>query len=285
MKNKPQKKTAAAPRPLPELLALASVVTYPLIHEYQLLRFAAELFHGPGFEWFIRCDQQSAAVLGKLPQTHCTVFTAEQRTSKVAIEAEAFRPIVAEKMGAMEDAWRARSWKAVVFLDADLLPLREVFSTLMKLPGDVLITPHYFQTSDPQQAANLKEYGYYNSGLVFARNRLFPAWWREAMVSQPHRFSDQHCLNEVGEYFTVHSLGRNFNVGHWSQGALLSDTLVLHLHMFTGLATNRSMVLDFLHGYGSMLQKKLIGEIERLAAIYLNEFGSQPNNVILPAAC
>src|ERR1700744_1710986 len=58
-------------------IALASVVTYNALEEFEMLKFSVEFFHGRGFQWVVRCDEKTASALAADHTVHCTVFSGQ----------------------------------------------------------------------------------------------------------------------------------------------------------------------------------------------------------------
>ncbi len=138
------------------------------------------------------------------------------------VKAPVFWRLATEKMHSMEDAWRAETCDAVVYLDADLVITAPVLDSIFSLNAEVLLTPHYFQRSEEDFAefhadlCNTRE-GYYNSGFVLATEKRFPEWWKASYYNKPGKwFGDQICLNETRDHFSVAVLDESANIGFWS---------------------------------------------------------------------
>jgi FkbM family methyltransferase len=217
-------------------VAIATVVTFGALKEFELLRYSFELFHPDGVKWFIRCDAQSEPVLRALPNTFC-VHSLGETAKKLTPEDRSFDTVVAQKMAAMDDAWQSGACTMVIFMDADLVITGPLLSLLSQTAGDVLLTPHYFVAQRRQYEES--RYGRFNSGFVAARNRVFHSWWLSAYHSQPEKFTDQQCLDDVDRHFQVALLPESANVGSWrgplgTEGLpevdIPADCMFLHVH-------------------------------------------------------
>jgi len=220
-------------------VAVAAVVTSSVLDEFLLLKYSFELFHGKGYQWFLRCDEVTAKILRDSDDISTNVF-AHCIQNQIPNESPDFRPLVGEKMNAMDDAWACQKWEAVAFLDADLVITSCMFPMLESLPGEVILTPHHYSSASIMTESY---YGRYNTGFVYSRNPLFPTWWREAYLSQPLKFADQACMNEVGDHFTIAELGPIANVGRWryTENAeyepIPAGCMFLHSHFYQPLRT------------------------------------------------
>jgi hypothetical protein len=219
------------------------------------MRRSFELFHGDRHPWFLRCDQASLARLAELPLTVCKVFTeAVQDRPDPQTNERSFRPIVAEKMNVLADAWECQNWEAALFLDADLLMTAPILEAIAKTDGEVILTPHYFCKELKYLDNSL---GYYNSGFVCAKSRVFHQWWREAFITQPAKWTDQAVLNDARAHFAIGELPDTANIGSWRHGwrqeygPIPPDCMFLHVHYFQPLHSfqhwiNRSFALHCL---------------------------------------
>lgn len=219
-------------------VALTAVVTQGSFEEYGLLRFSFELFHGPGYHWFIRCDAGSAAKLSKLPNTHCEVFQ-QPSDRKLGTNDKRFNSIMAQKMEAIEAAWNFGACEGVIYLDSDLVFTAPTVEYLLSLDGEVVITPHYFDS--PRKETDEKSWGIYNAGFLMTRNRQFHHWWKHAFLSRPDRFGDQQCLDDAPAHFKVAHASDLTNVGFWRSptgtqsiphARIPDNCMFLHAHMF-----------------------------------------------------
>ncbi|MFZ0594048.1 MAG: hypothetical protein WAM39_26565, partial [Bryobacteraceae bacterium] len=64
-------------------------------------------------------------------------------------------------MQAIQDAWETGRFSAVLYLDTDLVFTAPTLDHVRKIEGDVLLTPHYFQS--PRQEKDLGLWGKFNS--------------------------------------------------------------------------------------------------------------------------
>jgi hypothetical protein len=225
-------------------IALASVVTAAVLDEFKFLKFSFELFHGPNYRWFIRCDRASLEILSAYPNVVCHGFI-DSVMERPDIESQEFRSIVGEKMNAMADAWKGGDWVGVVFLDADIIMTSQLMTTISAIRGDIALTPNYYPEANKHLAS---VHGYYNSGFVFTRNRHFHEWWQNAYKSQPWRWTDQACLNDVNGKFKVETLSYRANIGFWRSAKIPEYDLIppgcefLHVHLFQPLRTQRQWI-------------------------------------------
>ena len=202
-------------------LALASVVTFPLFNEFCVLKYSFELFHGDDFVWHVRCDRETETRLIHCHNVKCTVFaeTVKRRT----VGDDGFQEIVAQKMIALDDAWRDTDTTQVLFMDADLVITATLLEELTSLQADLVLTPNHLPHKEQQLAPF---HGYFNSGFILTRNPDFHRQWRDAFTSQPWLYSDQVCLNEVVRQFKVKLLSSSANIGFWhSKGGWCFDLI------------------------------------------------------------
>jgi hypothetical protein len=225
-------------------VALASVVTAAVLDEFEFLKFSFELFHGNDYTWFVRCDRVSLEMLSMHSNVICneTIDNIIERPDSESVE---FRRVVGEKMNAIADAWEDNNWAAVAYLDADIIVTAPIMTVVSDIQGDVVLTPNYY----PKVAKHLIPiHGYYNSGFAFARNKRFHEWWKAAYQSRPWMWTDQACLNDVGEKFVVATLSDRANVGFWRSGSVPDynsipvDCEFLHVHLFQPLRTQRQWI-------------------------------------------
>jgi hypothetical protein len=224
-------------------VALAAVVTAAVLPEFQMLRRSFELFHRERYRWFVRCDRAVEAALRGYPDTTCSVF-AEELPERPDLESDAFRRIVTEKMQAMQAAWAAGDWEAVVFLDADLVVTAPVMGDVLRHRADLVLTPNHYPPSTQHLA---KVHGQFNSGFVATRTRDFHGWWRDAFLADGSSW-DQRCLNEASRHFAIGTLDPRANIGFWRSESLgvyepiPPDCLFLHVHLFQPLRTQRQWI-------------------------------------------
>jgi hypothetical protein len=225
-------------------LALASVVTTAVLDEFKLLKLSFELHHGSDIRWFIRCDQSSEPALSQYSNVKCSVFCPSV-AERPDLESPEFREIVAEKMNAIGDAWDAGKWLGVIFLDADLVMTSRITDLISDVEGQVVLTPNYY----PPETEHLASiHGHYNSGFICTRSPLFHEWWRRTYISQPWRWTDQACLNDIHNEFVVGALTDRANIGFWRSPLIQdyidipADCQFLHVHSFQPLRTRRQWI-------------------------------------------
>jgi hypothetical protein len=224
---------------LTERLALATVVTESVLEEFLILKESVDLFHPGGFSWFIRVDCVSMGRLSSISGIHCTPFT-ERLAERPDTSSFRFRKMAAEKMNAMDDAWRNGQFSSVVFLDADLIITHELFPALQHHSAEVILVPHHF----PYRHRRLEAlYGRYNAGFVYSRTPQLSTWWRDAFLANPHMFAEQGPLDLITTRFSVDLLDENANIGAWRSPSfglfplLSSQSLFLHVHLFQPLGS------------------------------------------------
>jgi len=215
-------------------VALCSVVTWSCLEEFQIMKFSFEHFHGASYQWFVRCDRQSFSDLSRYPNVKCTLFE-HAAVVRPDLWSTEFRSIVHQKMRAVADAWSAGEWQAVMFLDADLIVTARFMDTALATPGDLVLTPHFRPSSKKYED---EMYGSYNSGFLLTRAPQFHEWWENAFISAPERFTDQACLDDAGQVFTIGCLNDRANIGFWraprrfSFPEIPADCLFLHVHLY-----------------------------------------------------
>ena len=219
-------------------MGLASVVTQSLVSEFELMKSTFEQHHSALYHWHLRVDHASFEALKHHDNIELTVFS-ETIQNRVDAHSSLFREIVAQKMNAIEDAFKYSNYNGVAFMDADLITLAPFFESICseRAEEDLLLSPHYY----PEVMRCLENtYGIYNSGFLIVFNPSFSEWWRHAFLEQPELFADQACLNAVGAAFKVKALNRQINVGFWRsiEGYLgefkfqPDECKLLHLHLF-----------------------------------------------------
>jgi hypothetical protein len=254
-------------------IALCSIVTEAVREEFEILKFSFELFHGRGYQWFVRCDDASLPWLSAHPNLICHVFT-EREARRPDIESREFRRIVAEKMHVLDDAWAAGGWSGVVFFDADVIATAPFMETVLPVAGDVVLTPNHYPSTRRHLA---KTHGEFNAGFVFTRTPRFHQWWREAFEADPSGWTDQACLNKAPEVFEVGRLGPAANVGFWRSEDMFfpvpipDDCLFLHAHLYQALSSVRELIdksyslhcMKYLHASRRPGHRELFNEISR----------------------
>jgi hypothetical protein len=227
--------------------------------------------HKATYPWFVRCDEESYAAMVDIPEIHCHVFTRAQAIRPNLFSSE-FRSIMAEKMNAMEDAWREKNWDAVMFLDADLIVTKAFISDLLNLPQQIVLTPHHLP---PEIRTRSTGSGRFNAGFVLAKSPAFHEWWREAFRASTDRFNEQGCLDDAPGIFDAALLDQRANVGCWRRSLLTrfapipEDCLFLHVHLFQPVDTlegflQRSFALyclEFLYNSESSEHRSIVNTI------------------------
>jgi hypothetical protein len=215
-------------------VALTTVVTASVLEEFRFMKFSFELFHSPGYQWFIRCDRASEAALSEYSNVACSVFTAclPERLDRHTPE---FRALMREKMAAISHAWSAGEWDAVAYFDSDLIFTAPALQHAAAIDGQAVLTPNYY----PPETEHLASiHGLYQGGFAFLRSKIFHQWWRDAVDAQPERWTDQACLNDARQQFTIGTLAESANIGFWRSGdtpnyrEIPADCLFLHAHLY-----------------------------------------------------
>jgi hypothetical protein len=225
-------------------VALCSVVTEAVLEEFLLMKQSFELFHGDGWRWVVRCDRASLPVLARMPGITCQAFT-DRTAVRPSEDSAEFRPIVAEKMRALEDGWTHDGVCAAIFMDADLVTTAPFVQQVLAMEGDVVLTPNHY----PAVFARLaKEHGEFNSGFVCEKTPRFHRWWRHAFETQPSLWTDQACLNGAAAEFAIARTGEESNVGFWRSAdpppfvEIPAACTFLHAHFFQGLESRRELI-------------------------------------------
>lgn len=226
-----------------ERIALSTVLTFPLLAEFQIMKLSFELFNGEAYKWYVRCDRPTAETLATYANVIPTVFDGQAGCACTPGDPR-FNAIARQKMCTIADAWNSGSCDAVAFLDADLIITAEFLAAVAKQTDTVALTPNYH----PEINASLEQFhGHFNSGFVLTRNRSFHTLWEEAFLSSAWELSDQVSLNTVAPTVSALSLAESANVGFWrSPGAWSFDFLnipdnceFLHVHLFQQLNSGR----------------------------------------------
>lgn len=230
--------TQTTPNPDKPAIGFVAVVTHDSFEEYELLRFSFELFHGAEHHWFLYCDPECVASLASLPNTECRVF--EQPANQTdGNPLGNSKSVCLRKLQAIHDAWETGRFSSVLYLDTDLVFTASTLDPISGIEGDVLLTPHYFES--PREEKDLGLWGKFNSGFALMRNRDFHPWWKAAMLSQPEKFGDQQCLDDASSHFRVGHLPKTANVGPWRsptgtqtipQARIPQGCLFVKAHMF-----------------------------------------------------
>ena len=220
--------------------AISTVVANKTYKQFLLLKYSFELFHGTAYKWYVRCDQQSERLIrenvgsGVICSVVCECLDREAGLEN--------RTLLQEKMNSIGDAWASGECEAVVYLDSDLVFTNKCIDSILLLDADLVLSPNYFPWKTQELAPY---YGYFSSAFALTRTSLFHEQWRTMFVSQPWKYLDQGCLNEIAQQFSVKTLGPSANVGSWrSEGAerfafgrLPSDCLFLRVPMFEMLTS------------------------------------------------
>ena len=260
-------------------IALTTIVTGSVLEEFKLLKFSWEMFHGPDYHWYVRCDEAARAALSNDRNVTCLVFT-ESVTRRPAVTSQPFWNIAAQKMNTMEDAWKESDWDAVIYLDADLIITASLLDSVFPLDGARLVlTPHFFPAPEDDFAEKYQreaKEGYFNSGFVVTDDKEFHTWWRNTYVSRVGKwFGDQRCLSSARGHFIVKMLDESANIGFWRTPfrsiplfkAIPQNCKFLHCHLFQPLRTqlewlNRMFALhclEFLRS-SAVLEHRIIYE-------------------------
>jgi hypothetical protein len=225
-----------------EDIGITTIVTESVVEEFAILKYSFELFHGPDYRWFVRCDRASLRALSAYDNVSCAVF-AERHQDRPEGMSEEFLRIVSEKMNVIDDAWKARpDLRGVLYLDADVIFTAPLMDTLRATGGDLILTPNHYPVGNEHL---VERDGEFNAGFVFTRSRALHRWWQEAFAADPIKNSEQVCLNAVRKHFSITCLGPEVNVGFWRSLAppayepIPADCACLHVHLFQPLFTLR----------------------------------------------
>src|ERR1700679_3553787 len=240
-------------------IALASVVTSSFMEEFLLLKFSCELLHHQQFQWYVRCDEASAALLSKEANITATPFCSSSLTRNSPGEKE-FNRIALQKAESIADAWNAGLCTSVAFLDADLIVTSAFLSDFEMFDTDLILTPNHHA---PGNEVFEPFHGFFNSGFVLTKNCKFHEKWKAHLSSRSWQFSDQVCFNDLCAEFSVTQLTSLANIGFWhSRNARIfnfepipPNCCLLHAHCFHPITDGRGWVdrmfafhcLRFLH--------------------------------------
>lgn len=93
-----------------------------------------------------------------------------------------------------------------LYLDSDIFIINKIDITISN-DCDLILSPHYIKSSSTDA------YGYYNGGVVWTNNKLFPKKWREFTLKS--RFYDQASLEDCDKVFKTCYMGENYNFSWW----------------------------------------------------------------------
>lgn len=225
-------------------LAIATVVTKPMLSEFLLLKYSFELFHGAGYTWFVRADPDVTLALSQLENLYCRTFPVRSAL-RPDFSSPVFRDILSEKVNVIEDAWESRTWGAVLFLDADIVVTAEFASALLASNAQLILSPHYY----PNYLKHLESvHGRFNAGFLLVRTSAFTNWWRRAFSLGRGVFVDQKCLETASSIFNVEELDRTGNIGCWRRSGIVTfepiplDCTFLHVHFFQPVTTTYELL-------------------------------------------
>lgn len=242
------------------------------------MMYSFRLFHGSHHQWLVRCDPASELELKTIPQLVTDVFQYAGGQVKLHTRSAAFKTFVSEKPRAIANAWKEFNPEAVLILDADVVFTGEIFSSVRHLESDLLLSPNYHPPGSEHLAFSD---GYYNAGFVMTRRRDFHDWWAKAIQAQPWRFSDQACLNDAWNIFSIAALDANANVGMWRSigpeftglfSPIPRDCRFFHAHLFQPIVSDHWQWLDksfalhclkFLYDSGNARHRELYDEVLR----------------------
>lgn len=225
-------------------VALTAIVTKAMLDEFLFLKFSFELFHGTGYQWFVRCDRASLEALTAHSNVTCVPFM-DELAHPPDCESPTFVELMMQKMHVMEDAWNTGEWQGVIYFDSDIIVTAPVVTNMATIAGDVVLTPHWYPEARGYLAC---EHGYYNAGFVFTRDRRFHAWWQRAAQARAAGFGDQMALNEAHKSFVVGNLSSRANIGFWRSRAIPEYDPIpgnadfLHVHLFQPLRTQEDWI-------------------------------------------
>jgi hypothetical protein len=252
-------------------LAIATVVTKPMLSEFFLLKYSFELFHGAGYTWFVRSDPDVTVALSQLENLYCRTFPVRSLL-RPDFSSPVFRDILSEKLNVLEDAWESRTWDAVLFLDADIVVTAEFVSGLLASDAQLILSPHYY----PNYLKHLEPiHGRFNAGFLLVRTSAFTAWWRRAFSLSRGVFVDQKCLETASSLFSVEDLDRKGNIGCWRRSGIVTfepippDCTSLHVHFFQPVTTTYELLqkalalhcLEFLAREGTARHASILNRV------------------------
>jgi hypothetical protein len=215
-------------------IAFAAVVTRDLLAEYRLFRASFRIYNRCEPRSVVHCDAAAYEELRAMPETIAIPAVAESRRPVSQWSAE-FRDIVRHKMLVIDDAWRLLSPAAVAYVDADMVATAPFLPMLAGFRTALTLSPHFWPHEAERRSA---EYGFYNSGLILARDRAFAGWWRSVFESRPATFADQQCLNDASTAFDIAMFPEPWNIGYWRRRSrrdvppVPPDAITFHAHVF-----------------------------------------------------
>lgn len=215
--------------------AFCSVATRELLRETLVMLHSLRQCHSEPV--YLLCDEavQGAVEKAGLPAVHCRRIE-QFPTAPAHWFGYHNKTAVCLKPAALE--WALQTHDNALFLDADVVVLQPFGAW----PGDLAMAPHHYPLPRARAAEHEAKYGRFNTGMVFCRDREFPAWWQREL---PHsQFVDQQCTNWVNEKFAVHPLPPQYNVGFWRlKGLPKHITRACDLAFFCGISTGATLQL------------------------------------------
>jgi hypothetical protein len=215
-------------------VAFAAVVTKALLDEYRLFRESFRIYNGCEPRSVVRCDAAAYDELRAMPETTAIPAVAESSRPVSQWSAE-FRDIVRHKMLVMSDAWRLLSPDAVAYVDVDMVATAPFLPLLGDFRAAVTLSPHFWGAEAERRS---EKYGFYNSGLILARDPAFAEWWLSLFDSRPQTYADQQCLNDTPSAFDTGHFPEPWNIGYWRRRSsrdvppIPPDTITFHAHVF-----------------------------------------------------
>lgn len=225
-------------------ISISSVVTTDTYGSFLVLKKSFELYHGSGYCWHIRSDAKTSRLLCQEKNIACSVIANHCADTGKSLSP---RDLSLEKLNALGEAWASGDCDQVFFMNADLIFTASILEFAMEMEGDLILSPNYF----PWKQIELSPYyGYFNSGFLVVRNRLFHEEWRKAISSQPWLYTDQGALNHLATQYSVGLLSQSANVGSWRSADARSfrfnlipaDCLFCRVDLFGRLASHETWI-------------------------------------------
>jgi hypothetical protein len=218
------------------------VATKNIKEEAELLLTSLRQFHNQPV--YVICDKETRIhlVRQKLAEGVTFKIQAEQEQldeinekifkSRSCIANKIHNPAaILKKMGVMDLALKYHN--NTFFLDSDIIVLdnlQEYFT------DQVILSPHYYPQSREHKGF---EFGFYNAGYIFCANKGFPRFWKNIYLNDSI-FFEQECMNKISGHYTIQTFGKEHNVGFWRGEELPEKAKSIHVHVTTGVDTNRS---------------------------------------------
>jgi hypothetical protein len=140
-----------------------------------------------------------------------------------------------------------------ILLDCDLFILGKINN--IDKTKELGVSPHYMDE------IRCRSYGYYNSGLLWTKNKDVPKKWIE--YTKTSRFFEQASVEDIARDFSHFNFPKNYNFGQWrfhtdnrcvniKDGKIMfndDELKIIHIHfskyiMFKNLIMEKLMLLN-----------------------------------------